>query len=183
MEKNESFDFTFDNVFWKCIEFETTIQELTSLLRGDSSVIDYDGRGPDDYTTFKNHINDIVSRDAEDKIVKSVGLSVALQVRATDPQKFNSLLEMVAREHKRKSIHIVLLRRDGFDKLFGKNTPYVRVAVANELESRIGALVRQNWNSKIDSKQKGFKLFDVFMKVFDGDIDLSYIANLQQIGD
>ena len=85
---------------------------------------------------------------------------------------------MAKREIEKESIYIVLLRREGFDEFFGKNTPYVRMAVASALKNSIADIVKQYWNLRMNSRQKGFKLFDVYLKAFGGDIDLSYIVDL-----
>ena len=146
------------------------MQELTLSISDPSSVVDY-GRGPGDYRDFQRHIDDVVSRGAEDELVKSVGLGRVLEFAVRDWHGFDSLLKIAARQIKRETIYIVLLRSEGFGGEEG--TPYVQVSIANEFQNKIGALVKQSLESRISKKVATFKVFDVRMKIFDGKVDLS----------
>lgn len=190
MRISDKFDFAFvkksefptredKEIQWKCLELETNIPQLTSVFYDDSTIIDYDGRGLGNWRDFKEHLEKISLEQAEDEMMKSMGQRDFLRLKGTDKRQYEKTLKSAERIVRDEEMKIILMATKHTGDFFDTGKPYARIVIPYEFElhENIRSLVKQNWGKSMKAENKGYEVFDTFLKSIENHVDISYLQS------
>ncbi len=166
IEKKSYLDDELEIVQWRAIILETTLKDVKSIVN-ENDIIDYDGRGPKDYSDFLTLLEKLVKKSINELLFKTIGVEELLKIQVNDESKYNALQETSRQSVENNSLQILVLRRidKPIPECFG--IKYLRIAIPTEPDNDVSQLVPQYRGKNIKADTKGYNVFDFNLGFFE----------------